>query len=91
MLLKMMVKHWNLLLLKNNKEIVITALKQNKMSFAYIGENIKEEYFDKEKNYSAESIEFQLVKPWERLEKNDLESNAWVEKINNGKDNQWER
>ena len=89
--------------LKNDKEVVITALKENKMAFTYIGKDIKEKFFPKEKNYSAESIEFQLVRPWERLEKEITKDNpwnkekdtdkvnAWTEKINSDKDNQWER
>ena len=35
--------------LKNDKEIVIEALKKDKMAFCYIGEKIKEKYFPEEK------------------------------------------
>ena len=78
--------------LKNDKEVVITALKENKMAFACIGKDIKEEYFPKEKNYSAESIEFQLVKPWERLEKEIEKSkleNSWENDNNIKNGNPW--
>ena len=80
--------------LKNDKDLVITALKENKMAFAYIGKDIKEEFFPKEKNYSAERIEFQLAKPWERLEKEEEKekpANPWAEKIKKDKDNELER
>ena len=71
--------------LKNDKDVVIEALKENKMSFAYIGKEIKEKYFPKEKNYSTESIEFQLTRPSERLEKgleNTIKSSLEKEEAN---------
>lgn len=66
--------------LRNDKEIVIEALKKDKMAFCYIGEKIKEKYFPEEKNYSPIQVNFILKKPWERLEDNNFLNKSDLER-----------
>ena len=86
--------------LRNDKEIVLEACKQDKNAFNYAGDKIKEQYstveslLNSQKEMSSKfwNKEIDLVISNFVSKENDLDKpNAWNDKVNSGKSNDFER